>query len=233
VLKLLRSPERRAALQRQAARYIETEHHPAVADRALQTAVESAMTHSAARPASADAAAAHRTRAQFIGHLQQAVGRALQTRGSSPQADTPPAPAQLTNQLRALVPWAIHRSRSAGVKRTAVYGAGSHTRIVLPIWRALGGPQATVIVVSGTPSEASCCGLPVISIDEFDPASVDGVLLSSQGFERAMAATCAEKLPGLPVISLWSPPAVAEASAVPFTHAVIPVAGTNAQALHR
>jgi hypothetical protein len=122
--------------------------------------------------------------------------------------------------------------REQGVRSVAIYGAGSHTRLMLPIWRALGGPAATVVVVSGAPASRACCGLPVVSIDDFDSTSVDGVLLSSQGFERAMAATCAERIPTLPVFPVWSPPA-SDSDAIPPTHAAIPVTNDYASALHR
>jgi glycosyltransferase involved in cell wall biosynthesis len=231
VLRLLRQPALRESLQRNALQYIKTHHHPAVADRALQAVVRELLDRLPGLQASSEKHTG-RTPARFVGHLQQAVARALHLPDAS--EPEPPALAYLAQQLRALLPWTLHRSRAAGVTSLAVYGAGSHTRLMLPMWRALGGVHPSVVLVSGTPNEPTCCGVPVISIDAFDPASVDGILLSSQGFERAMAETCAERFPLLPVFPIWSPPLTAgESSAIPLTHSLIPVADTHATLVHR
>ncbi len=233
IVDLLRRPERRHALQNAALQFIERHHGASVADAAMQRIVTSLLDWAAARRSSTDTLPSAQATQQFVSHLQRAVLRVLD--GPSALADTESSPtlAYLGNQLRALLPWTIFRAREQGVRSVAVYGAGSHTRLMLPIWRALGGPPATTIIVSGPAPSQDCCGLPVVSIDEFDPASVDGVLLSSQGFERAMADTCADRLPNLPVFPVWSPPASAGGDAIPTTHCVIPVSNDYASALHR
>jgi glycosyltransferase involved in cell wall biosynthesis len=232
VIDLLRRPERRLVLQDAALRFIERHHSHAVADSALQTVVESLLT-----AANADRAitvqSTRQTPHQFVSHLQRAVLRALEGSLGSDDAESSPTLAYLGNQLRALLPWAIFRAREHGVRSVAVYGAGSHTRLMLPIWRALGGPPATMVIVSGAPESLECCGLPVVSIDAFDPQSVDGVLLSSQGFERAMADICSQRFPDLPVFPVWSPPSSPSGDAVPPTHTAIPVSDDYAPALHR
>jgi hypothetical protein len=168
-----------------------------------------------------------------IARLQRAIARVDDVPEARSLPEASMTLAYLVNQLRSLLPWAVHRTRQHGVRRLAVYGAGSHTRLLLPMWRALGGPPVTVIVVSGEPAASACCGLPVESIDRFNGERVDGVLLSSQGFEKAMAATCAKRMPSLRVFSVWSPSAVDGGLDVPATNAVIPVCEPHAETLYR
>jgi hypothetical protein len=137
-------------------------------------------------------------------------------------------------QLRVLLPWVVHRARAAGVKCVAIYGAGMHTRLMLPMWRALDGPRVLSVVVTRAPSDPWCCGFPVVSMDEFDPASVDAIVLSSHGYEHAMGAACASRFPGLPAFSIWSPPAhVGNGYSIPSTHVSIPVSDAHAPIVHR
>ena len=232
VVDLLRRPERRVALQNAALEFISREHSETAADRALQRVVALLLEKTVASRRPGDGSVRQNAQ-QFVSHLQRAVLRALD--GTSPalaEADASPTLAHLGNQLRALLPWTIFRARERGVRAVAVYGAGSHTRLMLPIWRALGGPVPTVVVVSSAPAASECCGVPVVSIDDFDHGSVDGILLSSQGFERAMASTCAERFPDLPVFPVWSPPA-SGGETMPPTHSSIPVTNDYAAAVHR
>lgn len=229
VTRLLRDPERRARLASNAVRYIETHHSESVADRAVQHVVETAMTspRSVVDEDLADAAQAQR----FIGHLQEAVASALDGASSS-SAET--SHSHLAEQLRVLLPWTVHRVRASGAKSIAIYGAGTHTRIVLPMWRALDGPTPHSVVVSGRPSERWCGGLPVFALDEFDPNGTDAVVVSSHGYEHAMTAAWQARFPNVPVFSIWSPPAATGGpSVIPPTAEVIPVAPSHAQTLHR
>jgi hypothetical protein len=111
----------------------------------------------------------------------------------------------LYESLRHLVPWAIQRCNSAGGRTVAIYGAGSHTRLLIPIWKAMGGPVIKKIIVTGEPQETACMGLPIVSADHFNPREVDGIVLSSHGYEREMAAICRDRWPDTSVYSIWRP----------------------------
>lgn len=121
----------------------------------------------------------------------------------------------LHEPLRHLVPWTIQRCRNAGTTSIAVYGAGSHTRLLIPIWQSLGGPEIRKIIVTGAPSDPVCMGIEVVSADQFDPATVDGIVLSSQGFEEDMAATCAKRWPRTSVYPIWRPDVTAPSEPLP------------------
>src|SRR5258708_7748289 len=105
----------------------------------------------------------------------------------------------LDEPLRRLVPETIRRCLNDEVKTVALYGAGSHTRLLVPIWQALGGPAMRSIIETGETSEAHCIGFPVVSAGSFDPSEVDAIVLSSHGYEQEMAAVCSECWPGVRV----------------------------------
>jgi hypothetical protein len=111
----------------------------------------------------------------------------------------------LYEPLRHLLPWTIQRCRSEQVRSVAIYGAGSHTRLLIPLWQALGGPAIRNIIVTGEPPEGVFMGVQVISADRFDPSTVDAVVLSSQGYEQEMAVTCARRWPETSVYRVWRP----------------------------
>lgn len=229
VTRLVHDPERRTRLSHNALRYIETHHSEAVADRAVQDVVEGVL---AAGRAPVEETLADPVQAQrFISQLQTAVAAALDNPGSN---ETTASHSHLADRLRVLLPWTIHRVRESGARSIAVYGAGTHTRLVLPMWRALDGPTPHSVVVSGRPSEAWCAGLPVFSLEEFDPRGTDAIVVSSHGYEHAMTAAWRARHPHIPGFSIWSPPAAAGgASVIPATAATIPVASSHAQTLHR
>lgn len=112
---------------------------------------------------------------------------------------------ELHEPLRHLVPWTIQRCQTDRVRRVAIYGAGNHTRLLLPIWQSLGGPKIQCILVTDQPDEPVFMGHPVIGADDFDPADVDGIVLSSHGFEEQMGQTCRKRWPGTNVYSIWRP----------------------------
>jgi hypothetical protein len=107
--------------------------------------------------------------------------------------------------LRSLTPWVVSRCIDNGARKVAFYGAGSHTQMLLPIWRACSGPTVVAIVVTGKPTVNTLHGLPVISSDDFDPKSVDAVIASSQGYETEIAEYCKQRWPALPVYTIWRP----------------------------
>jgi ubiquinone/menaquinone biosynthesis C-methylase UbiE len=136
--------------------------------------------------------------------------RLARTKAAKPQAT---ALRELRDPLRYLVPWTISRCWSDGVRTVAFYGAGSHTRLLIPIWKGLGGPAIHEIIVSGEPSQSTFMGFPVVSVDHFDPSPVDAIVLSSHGYEREMARLCGERWPQLKVYPIWRP--LAEPSLTP------------------
>jgi hypothetical protein len=109
------------------------------------------------------------------------------------------------NGLKQLVPWAIDRTISLGATTVAMYGAGSHTRALLPIWDAAGGPVVSQIIVSAPTGDEECGGVSIVSADEFDPSTAEAIVLSSQAYEHEMASTCASRWPHIPVVPIWRP----------------------------
>ena len=136
--------------------------------------------------------------------LVEAFDRVRQRKKPSPKSRAG-ALRELSEPLRHLVPWAVQRCRSEGVKAVAMYGAGSHTLLLVPIWQALGGPAIQAIIVTGEPSEGTFMGLPVVSAERFDPACVDAIVLSSHGYEQDMAVACSERWPGIRIFPIWRP----------------------------
>ena len=51
----------------------------------------------------------------------------------------------------------------------------------------------------------SALGIRVIAAERFDPSTVDAIVLSSQGYEEQMAATCAQRWPETSVYRVWRP----------------------------
>lgn len=119
--------------------------------------------------------------------------------------DAAPAPS-IEAVFENTVPSTIDWLRRRGVERVAIYGAGSHTARLLPVWVALAGPPV-VAVLTSAPGPVECLdGVPVLSLDCFDPETVQAVILSSQTFERDLAAIAEERWPDLPAVRLyWHP----------------------------
>jgi Glycosyl transferases group 1 len=115
----------------------------------------------------------------------------------------------LNKPLQYLALWTADRCRADNVSSVALYGAGSHTQFLVPIWKALGAPPIRKIVVTGEPPGPSFMGLPVVSAGDFNSAEVDAIVLSSCEHEQAMATTCRERWPELKVYSIWKPIPVA------------------------
>ncbi len=96
--------------------------------------------------------------------------------------------------------------RTRGYDRVALYGAGTHTRYLAEIWRhEAEGPRLEAVIVSEKGEVDECEGLPVFDVRALPPGSVDAVVLSSNTYEREMAAVCAEHLGELPVLAVWEP----------------------------
>ena len=88
-----------------------------------------------------------------------------------------------------------------GVRRAAIYGAGGHTRELLK-WGVPDAIDVRAILVTDGPG-GWLDGLPVVNLAQFDPTSVDAVVLSSIPFEAEMAV--AARAHGVErVIPLWN-----------------------------
>jgi hypothetical protein len=114
--------------------------------------------------------------------------------------------------LEDVVPRTIDSMQQRGVERVAIYGAGTHTERLLPVWRALGGPAVVAVLTTVAGGRQELADIPIVSSDEFDPASVQAVLLSSQTYEQELAAIAEERWPDLPAIRLYWHPTCSVAS---------------------
>ncbi len=98
----------------------------------------------------------------------------------------------------------IRYCRNHELSRIAFYGAGSHTKELLNLWCKLHGPPVTRILVTRPPEVAEFQGIPIVSIDEVDPFTLDFVLLSSASFETEMSETIKRAKPTLPFLAIYN-----------------------------
>ena len=110
---------------------------------------------------------------------------------------------ELFHSLKRLLRCVVENCRVNGIRRIAVFGAGSHTRLVLPIWRSYGGPEIECILVSESPANPVFMGLPVLEAARFDAEGIDAILLSSRSYEREMYRACIKHWPHMPVYPVW------------------------------
>ena len=84
-----------------------------------------------------------------------------------------------------------------------VFGAGMHTRTLLPLWKQLGGPPVNRIIVSD-PRDANDMleGIPVCGVSDVRCPESDAVILSSMTFEPEMAEAC-KRWPEIPMYAPW------------------------------
>jgi hypothetical protein len=132
----------------------------------------------------------------------EAFHRVADAKTTSPKS-RPGAVWHLREPLRHRIPPVIERCLNDGVKTVAIYGAGSHTQLLIPIWEELGGPAIKQIVVTKEPAETTCVGVPIVSSQEFNSASVDAIVLSSQGSEDEMAGVCRKHWPEMKIYPIW------------------------------
>jgi GT2 family glycosyltransferase len=117
------------------------------------------------------------------------------------------APKELESlsDLERLARCVIRQCHCDGIRTVAMYGAGSHTRQLLPIWKTSGGPMVAALLESRALGNEELEGTPIVTIDQFQPSLVDAVVLSSRSFESTMFETCRERWPSLPVYPIWNP----------------------------
>jgi alpha-1,3-rhamnosyl/mannosyltransferase len=90
-----------------------------------------------------------------------------------------------------------------GIRRLALYGAGSHTMQLIA--RLAPEPAAVVAVIDDQPGDAAFAGVPRVTPDAWPTLVADAVVLSSRTFEPVLAARAAQWLPaGVPLVRLYS-----------------------------
>ncbi len=95
----------------------------------------------------------------------------------------------------------LHGLATQGLRRVALYGAGSHSRLLLG--RLAGGPCTVVGVIDDSPSADRFENLPLVAPEHWSRLSADALVLSSRGAESELAARAAAWLPpGVHVIRL-------------------------------
>jgi glycosyltransferase involved in cell wall biosynthesis len=133
--------------------------------------------------------------------LQQQVEELLRQQAGETQPKTTGGPNLAV--LERIVPSIVRQCRAAAIRRVAVFGAGSHTSSLLPLWTAAGGVDVAAILVSTKGTIKTFDSLPVVAVDDFDSRTVDGIVLSSHTYEDDMARTCESRWPGLPIFTFW------------------------------
>ena len=95
----------------------------------------------------------------------------------------------------------LHALAARGLRRVALYGAGSHSRLLIA--RLAGGPCAVVAVIDDAPAADRFEDLPLVPPSRWASLAADGLVLSSLGAEPQLAARAAAWLPaGVPLVRL-------------------------------
>lgn len=89
------------------------------------------------------------------------------------------------------------------IRRLGVYGAGTHTKALLDLWRTRQGPAIQTLITSDAPPEPVVAGVPVIPVSALEKGRLDLVILSSHCFEREMAEKLRAKRPELPLAAIY------------------------------
>jgi len=173
--------------------------------KAVADLLDSPPTRAALSAAGVDYVRAWHCPAAGSRDLRKATRLLLEERREAPGAGSGIGTAGLGELLRRLAAWTISRCASDGVERVALFGAGTHTRLLLPIWYALGGPPVVTLVVTDPSTDAASLGLPVCTLADLDRTAVEGIVLSSKRYEPEMAAACRAAWPDLPRYSIWAP----------------------------
>jgi hypothetical protein len=107
--------------------------------------------------------------------------------------------------IRVLTAHTIERCRLTQWERIAFFGAGSHTAMLLPIWKKLHGPAVEAIIVSKKCGDDSFFGIPIIETGQLLPAGVQAIIPSSHQFEREMKTMAMDAYPNIPWVFFWLP----------------------------
>ena len=88
-----------------------------------------------------------------------------------------------------------------GLRRVALYGAGSHSRLLIA--RLAGGPCTVAGVIDDAPAADRFEDLPLVPPARWASLGADALVLSSRGAEPQLAARAAAWLPaGVPLVRL-------------------------------
>jgi hypothetical protein len=123
----------------------------------------------------------------------------------------------LRQHARALVIRCVHDA----IRSIALFGAGSHTQKLLPLWEQLGGPTIRLLVTSEQPQQHELECKPLVSVDAFDAESVDALVISSKSHEDALFKLATSRWPELPVYGFWKSSSLSQAA---LFRALVPVA---------
>ncbi len=138
-----------------------------------------------------------------VGDLQRA--RALYTQANEiDEASLPLEVARLVPPRERLVRAAIDQLSRSGCARIAIYGAGAHTRAVVPVFMGDARVVAIVDDEAASGSITTMHGLSIVRPERAIEMGIDAVLLSSDGFEVLLAERAAEWAKGLPVLGLYT-----------------------------
>lgn len=113
--------------------------------------------------------------------------------------------ANIKLSLQRLVPWVIDQCRRENTQRVSIFGCGSHTAMMLPLWQAAQGPAVERIIVTDPKDTWEFMGLPVTAVKDYRPMPGEGIVLSSYPFEAQMAETCRNLWPGTPYYPFYHP----------------------------
>ena len=90
-----------------------------------------------------------------------------------------------------------------GIRRLALYGAGSHTTQLIA--RLAREPAAVVAVIDDQPGDVAFAGVPRVTPAAWPTLAADAVVLSSRTFEPVLAARAARWLPSdVPLVRLYT-----------------------------
>jgi glycosyltransferase involved in cell wall biosynthesis len=103
-----------------------------------------------------------------------------------------------------VLPELIAYMHACGIKRVGLYGAGTHTNVLLDLWNSANGPEISILFTSEEPTVQTFSGIPVVQIDDVKTEELDFVVLSSQSFEEEMAQRMRKTLPGMPFAALYN-----------------------------
>lgn len=90
------------------------------------------------------------------------------------------------------------------LKKIGIYGAGTHTKVFLELWKKNNGPAIKTLITTDIPETPVFEGLPVNAVSELSEDQLDFVILSSQSFENEMAEELESYLPNLDYAAIYS-----------------------------
>lgn len=84
-----------------------------------------------------------------------------------------------------------------------IYGAGTHTEVLLDLWNEENYPAPHAIITSTPQIENKFRNIPLKSINDIHPKASDLIVLSSKSYESSLKETCFQLWPHCQTISIW------------------------------